>query len=378
MNHLSKTSFNVFESFLCLSNLLFCFVSTYFFLSFYLKNPSYNFKSKSFGKADFSVSDDMFNKKSFSHKYRKNSKLFFEKLLGSFSFFYFFISHYTMFLMSLDRFFAVKFSLKYKIHSLKTSKIAVSVLFLIGFLISLVPILVDDHRLFYYKYGTIFMVPNGNQSLLFLIILYLFPLITSLITNVLCHYFFKKNLKKIYKIDRILTTNQLKLKKREKQLFRTLFSFSAYSITTIIPLFVLFFVSIPLNWNKSNFSEAYIPKLAFFQLYNALFFISIFLLSFNGVFQLFILTKNDSNIKSGLYKIYDYFHYKLVLIKTQLLNCFSFLSHFINILSNILITFYQNVQNIFNNENNYRIEIVPPPRVIENSGRANVYHEAQF
>ena len=280
---MSKSSFNIFEGFLCLSNLFFCAVTIYVFLNYFLKY-SYDHVSKSSDEVDYSVSDKTFRKNTFVNNSNKNSKSFFEKILGSFSFFYFFISHYTMLLMSIDRFCAIKYSLKYKIHSLKVSKITVSVIFLIGFLISLIPILVDDFRLFYFKYGNIYSVPNGVQSLIFLLILYMFPLITSLMTNVLCHHFFKKRLKNIYKVDRILSTNQLKLKRREKQLFRTLFFISAYSITTIIPLFILLFISLPLNWNRNNFSVAYIPKLSFFQLHNALFFLSIFLLSLNGVF----------------------------------------------------------------------------------------------
>ena len=348
-------------------------------MNYYIKYSYDNYVSKSSDKVDYSVRDKTFRKNSFVKNSDKISKSFFEKVLGSCSFFYFFISHYTSLLMSIDRFCAVKYSIKYKIHSLKISKITVLFTFLVGVLISLVPIFVDNSRLFYFNIGNIYSVPNGSQSFIFLLILYVFPLITSLLTNVLCHHFFKKKLKKIYKVDRILTTNQLKLKKRENQLFRTLFFISSYSLTSIIPLFILFFISLPLNWNRNNFSVAYIPKRAYFQLYNTLFFISIFLLSLNGVFQVFILTKNDSNIKSGLYKIYDCFHYRFVFLKTQILNCFSFFSNTVNILSNFLSTFYQNVQNTIHfNVNTNRIEIIAPPRVVENPGRANIYEEAEF
>ena len=70
----------------------------------------------------------------------------------------------------------------------------------------------------------------------------------------------KKRFKLFYKTNEILSTLIINQKNREKLLFRTLFFLSLYSSLSLAPLCLLFFISLPLDRNKSNISETYIPK----------------------------------------------------------------------------------------------------------------------
>ena len=217
------------------------------------------------------------------------------------------------------------------------------------------------------------------HSLLFLLIVFLFPLLASLLTNILCQYYFKKTLKKFYERNSILNTKQIKIKNYEKVLFKTLFFISLFSIVSLSPLFILHFISLAFDRNKDNLSVFYIPKSAYFQVNTILVFVSIFLICFNIIIQMIIFTKTDYKIKLGLHKMLDSFHYKFVQLKTTFSNCFSLLIDLVETLRMSISNCFQCIRNTWNQcFYRDRIEIVGPPRVPQNPGRANVYFESNF
>ena len=379
IHRLFKTSLNVYQAFLCFTNLLYCTVILYISVSNIFRDHHYNFVLNTADKTNFSVSDSVFSLKKFYKNLNKNSRSFSEKVIGYFLFLYFFLSSYTLLLMAINRLFFIISPIKYKTLSIKFSIITTVLIFIIGVLVSFIPLMLDNFNLFYFENEKIFTVPYGKHSLIFLLIIYLFPLLASLLTNILCQYYFKKVLKVFYETNSILTTNQIQIKNREKILFRTLFCISVFSLVSIFPMFLLIFISLPFIWNKKNYSVIYIPKSAFFQFKTVSVFVSIFLICFNIIIQMIIFTKTDYKIKLGLHKMLDSFHYKFVQLKTTFSNCFSLLIDLVETLRMSLSNCFQCIRNTWSQcFYRDRIEIVGPPRVPQNPGRANVYFESNF
>ena len=90
IHHLIKTSLNVFQTFLCLANLLYCTVILYISVSNVLKDHHHYFVFNTADKSNFSVSDDVFYSNKFQKNLFENSRSFSEKVVGYFIFLYFF------------------------------------------------------------------------------------------------------------------------------------------------------------------------------------------------------------------------------------------------------------------------------------------------
>ena len=287
--------------------------------------------------------------------------------------------------MSLDRLFSVCFPLRHKYKSVKASKIINTVLLAIGIAVSLIPVLTNNSNLFYFKIENILTIPDGIHSLTFLLILFVLPIATTLFTNIVSQYSFNKHLRKTYRTGIIQNTYQVKRIKREQQLSRTLKILSLYYTISSIPLITLIFVSNPITWNKNNLKNIYIPKLAFFNLYKILFFSSLFLMSFNGMIQVIVYFKNDIKIKLELQKIYDKINVLFIYIHINICNRFinSCFIVFINFLRMYCMIIYERfiffLQSCFiRTSNRNRVEVIPPPKLPQSSGRANVYFETNF
>ena len=302
---------------------------------------------------------------------------FLKKLLGILFFYTFFLSSYTLLLMAINRFCFILYPIKHKNFSFKCSITTTILIFIIGIFVSFIPLIVNSFKLFYFENGNIYTVPYGVHSLVFLLIIYLFPLLASLLTNILCQYHFKKVLKIFHETNSILTTNQIKIKNRDKTLVRTLFFISGFSLFSFLPLFILIFISLAFKWNKENYSVIYIPKSAFFQFQTISVFASIFLICFNIIIQMIIFTTTDYKIKLGIHKMLDSFHYKFNHVNVIFSNCSSLFINLVETLRSSLTNCFLCIQNTscFYRD---RIEVIGPPRVPPNPGRANVYFESNF
>ena len=385
VDRLSKNSFHYHYLSLALANLVFCLLILFNDVVKLNKYSDDYLASKNALELNFSSSDIVYSIQNFKNLDKKKINVIFENLADSVSYFYCFISCYSILLMSLDRLFAVKFALKHKIISVKASKIANLTLLTIGIVISIIPVFVENYNLFYYKSGKTLTIPYGYHSLLFSLILFGFPLISSLLANIVCQYFYKERLQKTYRTGQIETTQQILKRKREKKLARTLKLLSLYYFFSALPFFLTIIISITIDWNKSNLEFVYIPKWEYFSVFNSFYPVSLFLLSLNGQLQLFIYTKNDNKIKSELLKVYDKARFWIINIKRVFLNCF--VNSFRRVFNDIFLAFFLRLfrivqrffRTIFNfTDNGYRIEVIPPPRAPQNQGRANVYDEHQF
>ena len=388
VDRLSCKSFYFHYLSLALANLIFCLLVLFNDVIEINKKSNEILGSKNSLKLNSSSNDYIYSIQklhSFKNLNKKKINVYLEIIVDIASFFYYFVSCYSILLMSLDRLFAVRYPLIHKIKSVKASKIANLILLIIALLVSIIPVLTRDYNLFYKKIGNTVTIPYGYHGVFFSLFLFGFPLVSSLLTNILCQYFYKQRLKKTYSTGQIETTQQILKKQREKQLARTLKLLSLYYFFSLSPFFLIVTASIPIDWNKNNLKFVYIPKWEYYNTINRFYAASLFLLSFNSFLQLFVYTKNDDKIRSELIKVYDKLCFWVVNIKKIIFNCFT--RSFRTVVNDIILTFFLRLfrlvqmffRTIFNfTDNGHRIEAIPPPRVPQNPGRANVYNEHQF
>ena len=267
----------------------------------------------------------------------------------------------------------------YKKVSIKVSKFFSFTLVFSGFLIALIPVLKRNYQIYYFKTVNTKLIPGGFYSFTFLSILFIIPLISSVVINIISQFYLKKKFKAACTTGNILTTAQVLRKKRFKKITCSLKILRLSYFFCISPIFLLTTLRYSINWNLQSGEKVFIPTQIFLRIYNITFSLCFILMSFNTSVQMFINSRNDDDIKFELNKLKDKIKNRCTLFKTTLSsfpnNVLSFLIRFIRIIARFLSRCFR----IFNRNNEeVVIAVIPQPRVAQNPGRANVYNETDF
>ena len=373
-----RNSFHFYQFTLAVASLLFYFSIFIRIINNFYKSKNISSDSYKSIKTDFSTDDDNYVLQNFKPFDVKKEFYFLEKVICVLFLLYYYLSSFTICIMSFDRLISVWFPLKYKTKSLKASKLINLINCFIGLVVSILPVLTNNYELFFFNTENSLSIPDGFFSFYVLLFIFVLPLTSSVIANILCHYFLKKKMKLACTTGNILTTTQILRNRRFKKNSKTLKFLSFYYIFSCLPIFCLIVLRKTINWNINVREDFYIPKQGFFEIYNLLFFICLIILSFNSIVQIIIYNKNDKKINYQLTKTKNALKHKILSTKNiifnnfpsnifnGLLNCFRHFSRFLSRCVRIINRHNEEVV----------IEFISPPR--GNPGRENVFEENSF
>ena len=179
----------------------------------------------------------------------KQNKLF-SNFFGSSLYFYYFSSACTLFCSVVDRIFTITLYYDYKKINKVVFITANVFIFFISIVLSTLPALIDNEKLNYDFVRNFLVFTKGNHSTTYLLITFLTPSITLILSFAVYCFISFKHFKNSCKRNQGRSNKSIKFK--ERRIIKIMFFFITYFVISTVPAYFLLFLSKTIKLDKKK------------------------------------------------------------------------------------------------------------------------------